>query len=323
MGKRIITVTGPVAPEDLGCCHSHEHLWIDDGPSAKCDPNLRIDDYALTLQELHAFRAAGGGAVVDAQPVGCGRDPQMLLSLSRDSEVHIIASTGFHMRRFYPEDSHIFALTAAQAQKLFEHELNVGMYLGPDEAYDRHTTAIRAGIIKCALDIPERFPLYHALFEGAVAAARSTGAPLLLHSEKGADLPAFLTYIQALGLPLEQLIVCHLDRTHSDPDLHVQVGRTGAYLEYDTIARYKYHDDRTEYSILNHVARAGLQDKILIGQDSTRARMVSYGGQPGLDFILRRFRTAPLAAECGLTASDFHAFLVENPARAFCPRATD
>lgn len=313
-----MTVTGPIAPEELGVCHAHEHLWIDDGPSAQCDPNLRIDDFHRTLQELQTFRTAGGGAIVDAQPVGCGRDPQRLHDLSRNSGVHIIASTGFHMRRFYPEDSRIFALSAAEAQVLFEHELTEGMYTGPDEAYDRRSTPIRAGIIKCALDVPARFPFYRALFAGAAAAARSTGAPLLLHTEKGADLPAFLNHIQALGLPMEQLIVCHLDRTHPDLDLHVRVGQAGAYLEYDTIARYKYHDDRTEYTILAYMVHAGLRDKVLIGQDSTRARMTAYGGQPGLDFILRRFRADPLAAECGLTPADFHAFLLENPARAFC-----
>ena len=78
MVKQIITVTGAVAPGNLSHCHSHEHLWIDDGPSAKCDPNLRIDDFGLTLQELRTFRAAGGSAIVDAQPVGCGRDAQRL-----------------------------------------------------------------------------------------------------------------------------------------------------------------------------------------------------------------------------------------------------
>jgi phosphotriesterase-related protein len=99
----IRTVRGDIAPESLGFCQSHEHLCITKGRPAQVNPDLCIDDPDKSARELTRYREAGGQAVVDAQPVGCGRDPLMLETLSRTSGVHIIASTGFHRLCFTPK----------------------------------------------------------------------------------------------------------------------------------------------------------------------------------------------------------------------------
>jgi phosphotriesterase-related protein len=49
--------------------------------------------------------------------------------------------------------------------------------------------------------------------------------------------------------------------------------------------------------------------------DTTRARLSSYGGRPGLDHILARF--IPLLRRRGLPEAQIRAFFLENPARAF------
>ncbi|MGB5058867.1 MAG: hypothetical protein WBO48_09240, partial [Candidatus Promineifilaceae bacterium] len=67
MDGLVTTVLGPVAPEALGTTDGHNHLWIE--PTAGTDPAAPVlNDESAIRQELMAYRAAGGGAMVDCQP---------------------------------------------------------------------------------------------------------------------------------------------------------------------------------------------------------------------------------------------------------------
>lgn len=93
--KSIITVKGYISSSELGFCHSHEHLFLAEGQSSKIHAALRLDDYSKTLEEVISFKNAGGKALVDAQPVGCGRMADKLVLVSEQSDINIIASKYF------------------------------------------------------------------------------------------------------------------------------------------------------------------------------------------------------------------------------------
>jgi len=63
---RITTVLGPVGPDALGIVDAHGHVWVDAVPGAPA-PAPALADREPILAELRAFRAAGGGAIVDCQ----------------------------------------------------------------------------------------------------------------------------------------------------------------------------------------------------------------------------------------------------------------
>ena len=67
------TVSGPIAPDALGHSQIHEHIFVHRTPMAEKNPALRLDDPARSLEELRAYRAAGGGFLADAQPVAAGQ----------------------------------------------------------------------------------------------------------------------------------------------------------------------------------------------------------------------------------------------------------
>ncbi len=54
------TVSGPIAPDALGHSQIHEHIFVHRTPMAEKNPALRLDDPARSLEELRAYRAAGG-----------------------------------------------------------------------------------------------------------------------------------------------------------------------------------------------------------------------------------------------------------------------
>ena len=154
MADFIRTVTGDISPLELGYCQCHEHLLLAKGKSYTIDPSLCMDDEKKSADELLSYYAAGGRALVDAQPVGCGRMADGLRRISEASGVKIIASTGFHKLLFYPEDHVVYRSSAEELAELFAGELMLGMFVDHvnGEAPFTERGAAKAGIIKTASD---------------------------------------------------------------------------------------------------------------------------------------------------------------------------
>src|SRR3954451_24892080 len=71
----VLTVLGPVAPASLGATHAHEHLVAHATPALIAEqPDLDLSGPGPVLEDLAAFRAAGGGAIVEMTTVDYGRD---------------------------------------------------------------------------------------------------------------------------------------------------------------------------------------------------------------------------------------------------------
>ncbi len=60
---------------------------------------------------------------------------------------------------------------------------------------------------------------------------------------------------------------------------------------------------------------ARLGKGLLLGLDTTAARLASYGGTPGLPFIREKF--TGIASGYGIPAAAFTEFMINNPAKAF------
>lgn len=319
----IQTVLGLLEPARLGFCHSHEHLFLAKGHPASVNPDLCIDDYALTVRELRDYLEAGGRALVDAQPLGCGRMEKELAAASAETGIHVLASTGFHKLGFYPQNHWIRKLTEEELAELFAGEILQGMLAGTDTLHplnDRpERLAFRAGLIKTAIDDERMADPDKRWFAAAAAAAQVTGASLMCHTEGTAQALWLCDFYERCGISPDRIIVCHLDRVLSGIEIHRELAGRGVYLEYDTIGRYKYHDDEAEARWIAAMLEAGLEDRLLLGLDTTRARLKSYGGEIGLTHLSRSF--LPLLAELGADRGQMDKLMVENPARAFGLRA--
>lgn len=316
--KVVTTVTGDVpivSPSSLGFCHGHEHVFISKGRSAEINGALRIDDADKSISELKDFYRAGGRALVDAQPVGCNRDAARLEEISRSSGVRIIASTGFHKTLFYPEEHWIFRANSDELYAIFKTELTEGMYVGCDASYPKNVTKIRSGQVKTALDACGVAGPYEKLFAAAARAAADTGRPLMVHIERGSDPIELADFLASAGVSPERTVFCHMDRAIDDINAHYAVCSRGIYLEYDTICRPKYHDDGREAEIIRLILDAGFEDRLTMGLDATRARLKSYGGTPGLAYIIETF--IPLLKKRGVTDAQIRKAFIDNPSAAF------
>ena len=103
-----MTVTGPIDPGEAGITDAHNHLWIAPVEGVTGIVPVLDDENAIT-SELRLYRAAAaGGTIIDCQPPGCGRDGRVLRRMAEASGVNIVACTGFHLRRYYPDDYFLF-----------------------------------------------------------------------------------------------------------------------------------------------------------------------------------------------------------------------
>ena len=312
--KEIITVTGRIAPEELGFCQCHEHIAMSKGISYQINPALCMDDMEKSLEEAKRFHLAGGQSFIEAQPCGANRMALELRRLSEDSGVHIIASTGFHKLCFYPKEHWIRTLPPSDLEEVFVRELTEGMFVDADQGMPQTPCDARAGIIKTAYDTEELSPRYKELFRAAARAALRTHRILMIHVEQGTNPVLLQDYLLNLGIRPQDLMFCHMDRACPNLELHRRFLSKGSYLEFDTIGRFKYHSDAHEIQLFKALINAGYESQLLYSLDTTRTRLRSYVPDAiGLDYILTVFNQ--LLRDSGVSAETIHLISVENPKR--------
>ncbi|MFG1927242.1 phosphotriesterase [Cryptosporangium sp. NPDC048952] len=260
-------------------------------------PGDELDDVDAATAELDAFRALGGGAVVQWTPYGLGRRVDDLVTASRATGVHVVAATGLHRAAHYSGE------TPDDLEELFVRELTVGI----------HDTGVRAGLVKVAGG-------YHRIDEhsrrtmvAAAAAHRATGAPIAVHHEAGSAAPDVVDLLSGEGVPPERIVLGHLNR-FPDATMHRELARSGAFLAFDGPSRANAATDGHLFDCLVSLVDAGSVDQLLIGGDTTTARARSTAEGPGMPYLLGTL-VPRLTREFGADVA--HAITVANPARAF------
>jgi phosphotriesterase-related protein len=106
-----------------------------------------------------------------------------------------------------------------------------------------------------------------------------------------------------------------VDRDADDYAVHEAVAETEAMLEYDTIGRFKYHDDESERRLILHMLEKGYEKQLLLSLDTTAERLTSYGGAIGLTYLIRVF--LPLLRQQGVPEDVVRTLTVDNPMGVF------
>lgn len=298
----IMTVLGPVAPDELGVCLHHEHLLCDPQAVTASDPDYRLDDPHATLAELEDFANVGGRAVVDCSTKDYGRDPDGLYWLAQRAPVHIVMVTGRH------KALHAERLSASQSIESLTSEFVSEIRDG----VGRHR--VKPGAIKLGTSENAILPVEERVVRAAAGAQRQTGLPITTHTEAGTIADRQLDLLADEGVPPGQVILGHLDRKPDAGYLRALLDR-GAWVSFDQIGKTHYGPDQPKARVLAGLISEGYQDQLLISMDLARKSLLrAYGGAPGWVYIVERF--ALMLMDEGLSAVQVRALLAENPARA-------
>ena len=291
------TVLGDIDPDTLGATYMHEHFIIDSPMVEEQLPEIHLPSVDEAVAELEQCRAAGMSAAVDAMPGAAGRDVRRLAQASERSGVHLIASTGLHTTRYYPDLDLATAISAESLADLFTAEIEEGA----------ERTEHRAGVIKVATMgyITDRD---RRLFTAAALTHARTGAPILTHCEAGLGGVEQVELLVDLGVAPERAALSHTDKV-LDNGYHRDLLGTGVNLVYDQALRQPSQDEESTSWLVAEMIDAGYVDQIMHGTDGARRSMwATLGGSPGLEWLLTAF---PAALDDELRETMF----VANPAK--------
>lgn len=319
----IRTVTGDIDSADLGVCYAHEHIIIDPSFTTFCNPDFLLDSVELACADIEEFRQLGGKSMVDSMPCGGGRNARKLAEISRRTGVNIVCPTGLHLPKYYPPGHWGERFSAEELAELFIAEIEDGIdandYCGP--FIDR--TEHKAGVIKVATSGDRPTDRERRVIEAAVIAQKTTGAPILTHTEQGTGALEQVRLFQDFGASLPHVVISHTDRK-PDAAYHREILASGVVLEYDSAFRWPKEKGNPTFELVLAMFAAGFGGQIVLGMDAARRKYWhAYGGSPGVAYLLRDF--VPQLRSAGLTETDIESIFIRNPAGcyAFRPRQKD
>ena len=305
---RVQTVLGPVDPAELGWVLPHEHtaiaLWHI--PNRWDYWELRRDE-PLIVEELAAFRAAGGGAVVDLTLDGVGRDPEWLAGIARATGLHIVMGAGWYRGAHYPAEALVDRRTVDALADLIVRDATAGV----------GETGIRAGIIgEIGTDKPWLSAQEERVHRAAARAARRTGLAITTHAVQSAVGLDQLDVFAAEGADLTRVVIGHAD---SNPSLayHRAIVERGATVEFDFLGMaftpLERHGEGRIVDNLRELLARGHAERILLSQDVCHdSQLRRYGGN-GYMYLAETF--LPRLRAAGVTDSEIRTITVDNPRR--------
>jgi phosphotriesterase-related protein len=290
------TILTDIAPQHLGVCYAHEHVFIDDSYATQTHPEYLLNDVDKIVAELDEFSAAGGEAVIDAMPIDAGRNLAKLAEIAWATSIHIVAPTGLHLAAYYPADH-------------WSQTPDV------DDCTDRFIadiTQCRCGVIKVAGSLDKLTDRERVIFAAAAAAHVATGCPILTHTEAGTAAVEQVNLLKDAGVDLTHVCLSHTDRK---PDLayHREILSTGVRLEFDSAFRSKQGTPTLD--LLNGLID-DYPDQLMLGMDTARSSYwKSYGGKPGLTYLLTDFTRQMKSRQ--ITDGQIRSLFVTTPATTF------
>ncbi len=312
----IQTVLGPIAKDQLGITDAHEHLIRDGGALVDIDADFLLDNVAAAQAELKMFRAVDGRAIVDMTPTAPGRNPELVRELSRQTGVHVIATTGFVDWALGPE-SPVWQITETALADALASEVCVGMDAGNYSGAVVRRTSIRAGVIKISLehDVPTEREL--CFIEAVATAHRMTGAPIVVHTDRGKGTLGLLSLLAKLGVESSAVILSHVFHAR-DYGLVESLVRQGAFVVADGVGKPQ-HSESKIIDDVRLLVQAGFGDRVLLGLDLSRRKYwKSYGGGPGMSYLVSKL--VHRLNEGGVSDVAIRQMLISNPAIAFALR---
>lgn len=334
-GRRVTTVLGDVDASALGFVLNHEHLlvrlWIpEDARSerfseplrwsnlgwvrqywASSADNTRLTSERLAIQELHRYKAAGGGTLVELTLPGAGRRPAALKRISEATGVHIIMGCGAYVAPTHPS-----WIRRASAERIAER-------LVAEATYGVGSTGIRAGVIG---EIGCSWPLNENERKVLIASAlaqRQTGLPISVHPGRNRKAPfEIIDVLDGAGADLERVAIGHLDRTIQDINGLLRLARLGCYLELDFFGLETSYfpfegvaeglSDAQRLQLVRGLVDGGYLNRLLLSQDiCQKHRLAKYGGH-GYNHLISN--VLPWMRKRGFAERELDSILRTNPA---------
>jgi predicted metal-dependent phosphotriesterase family hydrolase len=307
MAPRVMTVSGPIPPEQLGFTLPHEHVGI-----ALWHVERRWDYWELTpdddviVEELRDYRRRGGGAIVELTLDGVGRDPMRLRRLASATGLHVVMGCGWYRGAHYPPEARIERRTVDDlaAELVAEWERGVG------------ETGIRPGIIgEIGTDKPWVSPAEERVHRAVARASLATGMAITTHGVQSAVGLAQLRIFTEEGVDPARVVIGHAD-SHHDLDFYLGVLDAGANLQFDFLGHRFGVEEALEPRLVEtlvELLERGYGEQLLLSQDVCHNRQLKAYGGFGYVYLQQHF--LPTLRTAAVGEGEIRRMTVDNPAR--------
>lgn len=312
---RLMTVTGPIRPDELGRTLIHEHVVVDFIGAASTSPERYDHEWAFqtALPHFQKLYDRGVKSFVECTPRYIGRDAALLQRLSRASGVQIITNTGWYAavdHKFLPPEAE--TESAEQIATRWMDEWHDGI----------EGTGIRPGFLKLGTGNGALPPVDAKLVRAAARVHRETGLTIAIHTGNGAAALDELRLLREEGVAPAALIWVH---AMNDPGpIQIEAAKMGAWISLDGYSLAPHNVLRfPKYVEAHH--EAGTLHRVLLSHDDgwavdgaapsgNRLTLFGNGNQAPYESIFTRL--LPDLRAKGFTDADFNQMLIENPREA-------
>ena len=307
---RVMTVRGPIRPEEMGPTLPHEHVVVDFGGAEVASPDRYDADevFRVALPHLEAIRRQGVRTLVECTPAHLARDPALLRRLSEAAGLHVLTNTGYYAAsggKFLPAHARTESADELAARWLAEWRDGVG------------GTGVRPGFQKIGVDAGPLPEVGVKLVRAAARVHRASGLTIAAHTGDGRAAMQELDLLAEEGVHPSAFIWVHAN-AEPDPALHAEAAARGAWVEFDGVG---------PGSIARHVElaaamkREGRLGRVLLSQDAGWYHVGEPGGGDFRPYDALWRELVPALRGAGFTDAEVRTLTVDNPREAFTIRA--
>jgi len=299
----LYTSLGPKRADELGTILPHEHLFVDLGPiESESYLNAHVGEaVAVMLPEVARIKAQGVTALVECTPVGVGRRADIDVEISKASDLPVVLPTGIYREPWVPQ----------WAREADEEMLTEWMVKELTEGIE--TTGVQAAWIKISAGDDGMTSCERKILRAAASAGIATGAVIGSHTIRGSVVRDQLDVIEKSGYDPSRFIWIHT-QAEVKADMHLEIGRRGAWLEYDGIGA---QEDEWYIEAIHRLLEAGYGGQLLLSQDRGWYDPSKPGGGEVKPFTYLIGSFLPKLRESGVDDEAITQLTCHNPFKAF------
>lgn len=264
------TVLGPIATTELGATLMHEHIFVltadvqQNYPEEWGDEDARVAD---AVRRLRALPPAGIRTIVDVTVIGQGRFlPRIQRIAEQVPDLNIVVATGcytfddvplFFWGRTPRAEASVGRPARDVMTDFFVRDITEGI----------SGTGVKAGMLKCAVDIKGLTPGVERVLRAVARAHVQTGTPVTIHTHAaGQHGPAILDVLGDEGADLSRVVLGHSGDS-TDPDYLQSMAEAGLKLGMDRFGIDRFGSFEARSDLVVELCRRGLAGSMVLSHD--------------------------------------------------------
>jgi len=309
--ESIMTINGPITPEEMGHTLHHEHVLVDFIGADSVEPPRynRQTAMEVILPYMKQIKDKGVQTFVECTPRYLGRDVLLLRQLADSTGLHFITNTGYYgamENKFIPAEVKI--MTAEEMARLWIDEAENGI----------EGTNIYPGFIKIAVERKPLSEFHRTLARAAALTHKATGLTIMSHTGPSTGAFQQLEILKEEGVAPDAFIWTH---AHNEKDSmkHVRAALMGTWVAFDAFRGGEQQTAEFVHFILN-MKQHNCLHRLLLSHDAGWFDPAQPDGHNYAPHTALFDQLFPALKEAGITPDELNLILVKNPAEALTIR---